>query len=43
MIEMKFSRTSNPKMEMRPAVGRMSRSIIRMLVVFPAPFSPRNP
>src|SRR4029079_11792716 len=34
---------SAPRSEARPAVGRISPSRHRMVVVFPAPFGPRNP
>jgi hypothetical protein len=34
---------SMPKTSARPLVGRMRSSIVRIVVVFPAPLGPRNP
>jgi hypothetical protein len=36
-------RGSNPNTEMAPDVGRMKSSIVRIVVLLPAPLGPRKP
>ena len=36
-------RLSNPKIRAEPEVGWIRSSSVRIVVVFPAPFGPRNP
>jgi len=43
MASRNWRRASSPLIVIRPAVGRMRPTIIRIVVVFPAPFGPRNP
>jgi hypothetical protein len=42
-ISTDFTRLPMPRIDARPAVGRISSMMVRIIVVFPAPFGPRNP